>query len=209
MRKLIYMLLLSLTAATVRADDKSAGLLKSLSAKIGGYGSYEVAFTAKMEGEFEDVDGVIVVNGDRYYVKVNDSELFFDGKVRYTYNHNDNEVVIENAVSGDNSFLSNPSRFFRLYDKDFTSAYQGTSAVAGRTAERVRLTPVDPDAGYAYMILTIDPATKLPLMIEYVDEGGSTVHIRINKVTPEVPAPAEMFTFDRNKHKGVEVIDFR
>ena len=33
--------------------------------------------------------------------------------------------------------------------------------------------------------------------------------ISVRNLKPNVPVSATMFTFDRSKHKGVEVIDFR
>ena len=153
--------------------------------------------------------GRIVVSGNRYYVSVNGAEVFFDGKVRQTYNSRDNEVVIETPDPSDNNILSNPARFFRLYDQDFNHVYQGTAIVGGKNAEVVRLTPKQSGSGYASILLQLDPVTKLPLGVVYNMEDSDAARITIRKITPNVPAQAVTFTFDKSKHKGVEVIDFR
>ena len=176
---------------------------------MNGYNSYEMQFTVRMDQEFGDMPGRIVVSGNRYYVSVNGAEVFFDGKVRQTYNSRDNEVVIETPDPSDNNILSNPARFFRLYDQDFNHVYQGTAIVGGKNAEVVRLTPKQSGSGYASILLQLDPVTKLPLGVVYNMEDSDAARITIRKITPNVPAQAAAFTFDKSKHKGVEVIDFR
>ena len=86
LRRIILPLLLVFTLTTAHADEKSAKLIRTLSDKIASGKAYEILFTASMENEFSDVAGRIVVSGDRYYVHVNDYELFCDGKLLYTYN---------------------------------------------------------------------------------------------------------------------------
>ena len=74
-RVLFCTLLAAWAGLPLRADDRGRALVRSLSAKIASYVSYEVLFTADMDGEFDGVQGRIVVSGDRYRVEVNGSEL--------------------------------------------------------------------------------------------------------------------------------------
>lgn len=208
-RFLCLLLAGSLACGAAYADAKSKTLLDALTTRMNGYNSYEVQFTVRMDQEFGDMPGRIVVSGNRYYVSVNGAEVFFDGKVRQTYNSRDNEVVIETPDPSDNNILSNPARFFRLYDQDFNHVYQGTAIVGGKNAEVVRLTPKQSGSGYASILLQLDPITKLPLGVVYNMEDSDAARITIRKITPNVPVQAAAFTFDKSKHKGVEVIDFR
>ena len=208
-RIVLALSLVLVTALSARADAKSKALLDKLTAMINGYKSYEVLFTVRMDKEFGDLEGRIVVSGNRYSVSVNGGEVFFDGKVRQTYNAQDNEVVIETPDPADNNILSNPARFFRFYDQDFNHAYKGTAPVDGKTADLVTLTPKAPGAGYTSIQLQLDPATSLPLGVVYNMEGSAAARIKIRKITPNVAVTAATFSFDKAKHKGVEVIDFR
>ncbi len=198
-----------LLCSTVYADTQSKILLDALTARMGGYNSYEVQFTVKMDQEFGDISGTMVVSGNRYHVTVNGTEVFFDGKVCQTYNSPDNEVVIEKPNPSDNNILSNPARFFRFYDQDFNHAYQGTAVINGRSTEVVQLTPKQSGAGYASILLYLDPTTKLPVGVVYNMDGSDAARITIRKITPNVPVQDADFTFDKSQHKGVEVIDFR
>lgn len=210
MIRTIICLLLCLSVSGLRAQDKGEGLIRGLASKIAGYASYQVDFTASMDGEFGDLPGRIVVSGDRYYIDMNGMELFCDGKLLYTYNSEEDEVTVEKPNPHDNSMLSNPSRFFRLSGEDFRFAYKGRAADGGKTVELVELIPKAADAGYHSIRVKIEPSTGLPGRIEYyADSASPPVEIRIGKITPNVPVSAATFTFDKSKHKGVEVIDFR
>lgn len=209
LRKIALIALCGLVAATAHADDKSDRLVRTLSERMASYKSYEVLFKASMENEFNDVAGRIVVSGDRYYVHVNDYELFCDGKQLYTYNGNEDEVTIEKPDPNDNSVLSNPSRFFRMDGQDFNSAYKGKATVGGRTGEQVELTPKTKGAGYRSIRLLLDPQSGLPVAIGYDTDAATSVEITVDKITPDITVTPDMFTFDTKKHKEVEVIDFR
>lgn len=204
-KRILFSLLLCAGASSVWADGPARAALDAMVSKLAGYKTYEVQFTADM-GSFGDFDGRMVVSGDKYYIDVNDYEVFFDGGMRWTYNDNDDEVVIENPDPADNNLLSNPSRFFKLSAEDFDSEHKGASDVAGRKVERIELKPRK-SVGQS-IILRVDASTKLPVGVTYI-EGGASTDITINKITPNVAVSGATFSFDKGKYPGVEVIDFR
>lgn len=81
--------------------------------------------------------------------------------MRQTYNSRDNEVVIETPDPSDNNILSNPARFFRLYDQDFNHVYQGTAIVGGKNAEEVRLTPKQSGSGICFDPFAARPRNEI------------------------------------------------
>lgn len=198
-----------LSAAPLRADEKSKALLGALTAEMGAYTSYQIDFTAAMPGEFGDLAGRMVVSGDRYYIGTGDVEVFFDGQSRWTYTRSQQEVILEKPSPASGP-LENPARFFKLYDRDFTHTYQGTGTWNGRKVDLVELRPREAGTGYTLLLLRLDAASGRPLSLRCTLEGASEpLEIVIEKISPDVPAGDAVFTFDRKAHKGVEVIDFR
>ena len=56
----------------------------------------------------------------------------------------------------------------------------------------------------------VDPADGMPVQVVYrVDGAAAPLRIRIDRLVPNVPVKDSDFTFDPQKHPGVEVIDFR
>lgn len=208
-RAIILVCLLS-AAFTLRADEKSKSVLQKLTSTITSYTSYQVDFTATMDGEFKDVKGKFIVNGPKFYLDVHDSEIYFDGKVGYNYTKANNEVIIEDPDPNDDNILANPARIFQLYDKDFTHIFKGTATVNGRTVNVVELTPKMPNGSFEKVLLKVDAATSLPVSVSYqLADYDKKMELRVVKVTPNVPVSVRTFTFDPKKYPGVEVIDFR
>ena len=77
-RFLCLLLAGSLACGAAYADAKSKTLLDALTTLMNGYNSYEVQFTVRMDQEFGDMPGRIVVSGNRYYVSVNGAEVFLE-----------------------------------------------------------------------------------------------------------------------------------
>lgn len=198
-----------LLAGIVRADDRSRAILDALATTLNGQ-PYEVLFSASMPGEFEQQEGRIVVSGDKYYVYTSQLEVFFDGKLLQTYSSTENQLILETLDPNDSFILASPSRFFRFSPNDIADTYKGESVVAGRKLQEVLLTPKSSKAGYESLSIWIDPANGMPTRLSARFPGISTpVEIQIRKITPGFGAEPALFVFDKSKHKGVEVIDFR
>lgn len=199
--------LLGLLAFNVSADTQSKSVLDAMTSKMASYKSYEIQFVLEMDGEFA---GRIIVSGDKYFIDTEGMEVFSDGKVKYTYSLMDDEVILENADRTETDFLLNPSLFFKQDYGAFTHISKGSSTIGGRIVEVVELRPNKADSGISLITLYIDASTKLPVQLTTdLEQTDARSVIKINKITPNVTVTPSMFTFDKSKHIGVEVIDFR
>lgn len=193
----------------LRADEKSKALLSELAAEMAGYRSYEIEFSSSMKGEFSQLEGEVLVSGERYYMTTPGMEIFFDGESIWTYTHDIKQVVREKPRTGTN-LLDNPVRFFKLYDEDFVHTYRGRTTWNGHSVDVIELKPRNSSENYASMLLRLEAATHRPLSLEYRMEGSSApLEITVRKITPNVAVSDAQFTFDRKAHKDVEVVDFR
>jgi outer membrane lipoprotein-sorting protein len=207
MKKILFLLLL-LIATAVRADDRSAQILRRMTAAFEAYASYRIDFRASMEDVFDDVPGTLTVSGERYLLDVYDSVVSFDGTTVYNYSKENREVILEKPDPGNTALFANPPRMFRLYNSDFTHTFKGEVTRGGRTLAVVELTPRTA-GGYEAITLEIDRASGLPASIAYRMPGAGAVSLEIASITPNVEVNRATFVFDRAKHPGVEVIDFR
>jgi len=209
MKKIILTGLLLLPVFAVRADERSQEILRKMGATFNGYNSYSIEFTATMQGEFQDLDGFLIVSGDKYYLDVYDSEIFFDGRNGYTYSESNDEVIIETPDPNDTRLFANPTRIFSLYERDFNSNFKGTVTVNGKSTSQIELTPKSNDMGYSKVTLYAD-AQGMPVRLIYrINEYGNDLVINVSKITANVPVTRDTFLFDPTKYPGVEIIDFR
>ena len=199
-----------LSGVVSRADEKSENLLRKLAATLDGYPSYEVKFTARMDGEFDNIPGRYVVCGDCYRIEVNGMEVYSDGKIRESYNPADNEVTIDVVDPNDRTILANPTKVFNFLDDQFQHQYKGQQTVDGRTCDMIGLLSRQPNEAYDAIELWIDAVTGLPVQLDYqVAEASAQVEVKVGQIKRGEKLPLSYFRFDRESHPGVEVIDFR
>ena len=209
MKRFILTILLLLPVLLLRADGRAEEILHKMAAAFNGYGTYKIEFTATMEGEFSDLPGMLIVSGEKYYLDVYDSEIFFDGKHGYTYSETNEEVIIETPDPNDNRLFANPAKIFQLYAQDFVPSYKGAATIAGKTVSEVELVPKSTDSGYNKVILYAEPSGMPVKLIYRLDEYRKDLILNVIRITPNPPVTNDTFRFDPARHPGVEVIDFR
>lgn len=204
----VIVLLVGCAAVCVAVDGRAQRILAELSAKIDGLGSYMAGFTASAEGS--SFGGEYRVSGDKYYIKLEDAEVICDGKVRYEISHLSREVVMDRVPAGDNTVFSNPSRAFDFADANFTSEYMGTRDENGKSCDVVRLMPKDKGGTLTDVEIAVDRATGLPVVIRYGTEAvAEKIEITVRNIRSADNPDKEYFSFDRQKFKDYELIDFR
>lgn len=195
--------LLALAAAAVQpvqADTRSAQLLARLSAEMKALGRYGVTFELTA-GDYRDT-GRYVVDGECYYLRLGQAEVYCDGDARYELDPAKREVVIDTVDKQGGNLLDNPTHGFDFLDEQFSHAVAGERD-GGVT---VQLTPRDGKSSALGTIrLTLDAASGLPRAVLY-DFDGETVGVTIRSIAPEQDPPAR---FDPAACAGYEIIDFR
>lgn len=199
MKRLTLLLLAGLVAATAAADTRSSQLLAQLSASLRALGRYGVQFEI-VSDDYHDA-GRYVVEGERYYLRLGDAEVYCDGETRYEIDPAKREVVIDRVDRESRNLLNNPTRGFDFLDDEFvhhTTAERDGSAT-------VVLTPSGASSPVEAISLTVDTASGLPRSVVY-DFDGERIHLTIRRVAAEAEAPA---AFSAAKYPDYEMIDFR
>lgn len=209
MKKIIFAILLVLPVLSLRADERSQEVLRKMSAALNSYNSYKVRFTANMEGEFKDLPGTLLVSKNKYWLEMNDSQVFFDGTTGYTYSEDNEEVIIETPDPKDNTLFANPAKIFQLYERDFNSTLKGAVLLRGKNTMQIELTPKAANTDYNKVILYTD-TSGLPVRVVYhLPEYGGDLILDVISLESNVAVTDDMFRFDTTKYPEVEVIDFR
>ncbi len=198
--------MLLLAAFSAHADTKSEALLKEMSSRLSGYKNYKVEMTVLYDGATGLDRAVLIAEGDKFFLDLPDAEISCDGKAVYTYNKEDNEVIIENNADA-GSVLTNPAKLFAFDSKEFVSASAGERTVGGKKYDIIELKPVR--GPMAYKLVVMLGEDRLPSSIVIRPEGESDISLQVVRLTPNVATDKNTFVFDKKKHPGVEVSDFR
>ena len=197
MRKIVTILALMLMCAVYAMAQGSAAAVGRVARYVEQLGSYDAQFDIEAEG-FE-ASGSYAVAGDVYHIKLQQAEVFSDGKCRYEVDHERKEVNIDVVDLSSRNVLDNPTRCFDFVGEDYDVE------IVDEAAERVtlRITARE-DAFEGEIFLTADLKGK-PLRLEYkLYDDVITV-----KVTSIASRKTKIASYSQSMFKDYDVIDFR
>lgn len=192
-------------------DPKAQEILKGVSTKYKAMKSISASFkitTQDQKSKTTDTQtGTLLIKGEKYKLTLKGQEVIADGKTIWTFLKESNEVQINDA--GENSDGISPTGIFTIYEKGFSTKYLGDKKEGTKNLHQIELVPDDSKKSYFKIQLFIDKQEKIISSAKIFNKNGTNMIYVIEqfKVNPE--APEAMFTFDKSKHPGVEVVDLR
>ena len=193
MNKYIYiigMVLLSLPG--LLAAQTSQELVDAFSKKYKNAPALQTSFT--VDGR---VKGSMILQGDCFYIEMDEYRIYCDGKVRWFYNEGIEEVTqsAHDPKSGD--IIKNPAAFFRHLHTGYyiTATPAAGEGIHGEAILNVTLLPNESKSPFEKVILGLRAADTVPVRIAYtLKEGGSSV-ITLDGFEIQDPFPASRFEF--------------
>ncbi len=188
-------------------------VVNSFSTKMQNLTSLSAKFSFTLENLKEKItdthEGDIVVKGKRYNLGLMGMEAFYDGKTKWQFNKEANEVTISEPKILEGGFFDDPTKLFKDYEKNFKSKFIGEKNEKGRNIYELELYPIDLKTPYSKLNLKFDKKTLEPVQIKYQGKDGNNYIIKVKMFRSNVPVRDEKFFFDPKKHKGIEIIDMR
>ena len=209
MRKtIIYLLAVLLTgvvalqgviAARPSAQDEQVGqLLERVAQYVKRLGAYSADFKV-VAGDYT-TRGRYDVSGDRYYIVLDNAEVYSDGHVRYEVNGERKEINVDVVDISSHNILDNPTRCFDFVGSDYVADIQRREA--GRVT--IHLRSADSSVG-GDIYLTIDSSSARPIRLEY--------HLYDDVIEVDILSLSALKggvkTFSERAYSGYDMIDFR
>lgn len=188
-------------------------VVNAFSIKMQNLSSLSAKFTFTLENLKEKItdthEGDIIVKGKKYNLELMGMEAYYDGKTKWQFNKEANEVTISEPTVLEGGFFDDPTKLFKDYEKNFKSKYIGEKVEKGRLIYELELYPIDLNTPYTKLNLKFDKKTLEPVLIKYQGKDGNNYIIKVKMFRSNVPVRDERFSFDPKKHKGIEIIDMR
>ena len=197
-RSILVLFALLAAAGSCRADDAAQAVLRRTADYVKKLGRYGVSFVLT-SGDYSS-SGRYAVEGDVYYIEVDNAEVYSDGKARYEVNHSRKEVSVDDMDTSSRNILDNPTRCFDFVGTDYRSEVESRDG----DAVTLRLRAVDPEVE-GDIRLTVSESTGRPLSITYTLYDDS-VTVRITDI---FSSSERVKRFDRSAYRDYEMIDFR
>lgn len=208
----LILILISLNLFS-QENPESSQAVKEFSQKMQTVKTITASFTFTLENLQEKItdthQGKIIAKGNKYILEMMGMEMYFDGVTKWQYIKEANEVTISKQTNGDGGFLDDPSKLFKDYDKNFKSKFIGEHKDKNRTIYELDFFPKDLKLPYSSVKLQFDKNTLEPVLIRYQGKDGNNYIIKVKTFKSNLPVREDRFTFEPQKHKGIEVIDMR
>jgi outer membrane lipoprotein-sorting protein len=193
-------------------DVKSKAMLDKLSNKTKAYKTIEVKFTFQMVNKDDNIDqtqkGSLKMKGEKYYLKLDDKEIFCDGKKVYTYSKEPNECQVISMDELDKDAVT-PKNMFTIYEQGFKSKVKSEQKdKQGRNVMTIDLYPLKPkEKDYTMVRLDVDKDKEQFIKATILGKNGSYYYYSVTSLNPDTDMDDSIFTFDKSKYPGVKIID--
>ena len=211
-KTLIVLFFFTTVSAYSQTDKKAQEILNGLSSKYKTLKSLKATFTIVVENQGDKIkqeqSGTLSLKESKYKLQVAGQEIISDGKTRWTYLKDANEIQIDNQKKDENAIT--PSNIFTIYEKGWLSKYLGEKKIKNITYQNIELVPLDTKSKNVFKVkLTIDKAQKTIASAVIYDKNGSIQTITVNKFTPNGANEEAIYIFNSTKYPGSEVVDLR
>jgi outer membrane lipoprotein-sorting protein len=201
-------------------EPKAKSILDKVSSKTKSYKTIKSDFSYNMEnlqdGVNETFEGTVFVKGDKFKLLLMGTETYSNGKNRWVYMPDEDEVNLYDVEKKDrkknnnnDDVLRNPSDLFNIYNKGFKYKYISEVAENGRKLYLIELVPRNKKKSFFKIKVKVDKAKYQLYSIKYFSKDGNRYTIKIKNFKPNVKMNDAMFTFNTKENPDVELIDMR
>ncbi len=188
------------------AQTTAKNVLDNVSAKLktfkGITANFTYTTTDRKNIKRGSVNGLIIIKGQKYYVKQGTTEIYSDGSKTWNYSADSKEVTVADVDEDDSRTLTPQKLLSDFYDKDFT--YTLVSAT-GNFYE-IDMMPIDKRKNFKQVNVFVDKGKNLITKARVIDKSDNTIQFSLSNINTNVTLPDAKFVFDAAKHPGVEVI---
>ncbi|WP_292010724.1 outer membrane lipoprotein carrier protein LolA [Chryseobacterium sp.] len=185
-----------------KIDAKAQKILDDVTANYNAKKNtyFKFSFGSGINGAVTKTEpGIYYSAGDKYKLKIMDTEQIFDGNKIYNINTEDMEVTI--AKPNGSSVMFSPINYLSTYRNDYNVTYNGKKVVNGVSADFIKLTPIKAN-GLKFVYLFVDSAKKQMIKLEQYGNNRDIAVIAIKEYKENQNLDPNMFVFDKNKYKN-------
>ncbi|WEK70726.1 MAG: outer membrane lipoprotein carrier protein LolA [Candidatus Chryseobacterium colombiense] len=185
-----------------KIDAKAKKILDDVTANYNSKKNsyFKFSFGSGVNGQITKTEpGIYYAAGDKYKLKIMETEQIFDGNKIYNINTEDMEVTI--AKPNGSTAMFSPINYLTTYRKDYNVTYSGKKTVDGVSADFIKLTPVK-NNGLEAVYIFVNSAKKQMLKLEQHGNNKDIAVISIKEYKENQNLDPNMFVFDKNKFKN-------
>jgi outer membrane lipoprotein-sorting protein len=214
MKKSIFTILTILFAFGLFAQN-SAESRKIIDKTYNDYISSEgiklsfVLTTIDSDGEeYDSQKGVASIKANKFYLEMNDMDVWFDGKTQWVLMKSINEVNVSNPSESELASIS-PLALLGIYKEGYLLKAPLSKTVNNKTANVIEMTPMDANKEFKAISIYIDKPSGRLIQALFTLKNNMQTKIDITEYNDNYKFSDSDFVFDKAKYRDSEVIDLR
>lgn len=214
MKKLTFLLLIfSLSGYTFAQNPSDARALldKAYSTYEASNGirlSFKATMTDKEGVAYEPQSGEAYIKGDKFKLEMEAMDVWFDGKTQWVLMEDVNEVNVSAPTTTEIASIS-PLALLGMYKTGFTLKAPASKTINGRSTHLIDMVPAEGNKDFKSITAAIDKESGHIIEVILVMADGMKNKIDISGYNTNHQFSDATFTFDKNNHPGVEIVDLR
>lgn len=212
--KKLFLLSLSFMVAALSfgQDAKAKEILDKVSAKTKAYKTISVAFSLVIkqpdEGGTIRQSGKAMLKGDKYFVSLDDQDIYCDGKTITTHLKEEAECYTSNLEDMEDDGVVTPNEMLTIWEEGYKYKYMKETTVDGKAAHQIHLFPKNAgESKFHTIILKIDKEKNEVLTVLIKSKDGSSMLYTLDSFESDIEIEDSKFEFDRSKHPEVECFE--
>lgn len=193
-----------------QSDPKSKKILSTSKKKFSSLKDYKAGFNYKMENLASKdkplvKKGTVFVKKNMYKIELPDQVVYCNGEKVWVHLIKEKEVTVSDFDPDESMSIS---KVYTVYEDDMKSRYDGAKTINGVACHKITLFSKDQDSEYWKVEVLVNQKTNLVEQSKLFGRNGTNHTYTLTSAKSNSGLSSSMFTFDKSKHPGVEVIDF-
>jgi outer membrane lipoprotein-sorting protein len=193
-------------------DPAAVPYLENLSKLFADNSAFQVEFKYKLISKANDATvtdfGSVIVKGQKYKMKTDDTEVYYNGTTLWSYNVPAGEVYVsqpDSSTAVEN--LTDPFRLMGNYKEYYKYQYKGQKTVDGKTFDEIDLYPANIDVSYSILRLLVFNGGKSLYSLTIQQKNGIDIEVYVDDVIRNLNITDKTFEWNEADHPDVLVVE--
>jgi len=162
--------------------------------------------TVSEKGNAQVTNGTFTLKGSKFVLEMDEMKAFFDGKTQWAYVPQNNEVSITEP-SDQELAETNPMAILSGYKSKCNIRF--SSRIKSAQNYCIEMIPKTKNQSVAKIDVQVNKTNKNLFSIKLTNKNGSTSLLTLSNFQKGVKVSDSIFSFNKNRYKGVVVNDLR
>ncbi len=200
------------TNKSLAQDPEAEPYLQNISRLLSDQTAYQVEFKYEIVSKASEATvsdyGSVIVKGNKYKMKTEDTEVYFNGSKLWSYNVPAGEVYVSEPDSENiDQTLTDPFRLMGNYKKYFKYQYKGEKTIDGKTYQEIDLYPLNLESSYSILRLLVYNNGNDIYSFTIQQKNGIDINIYVTDVIRNINISDKTFEWDAASHPDVLVVE--